>query len=104
MNISESKHYNQQVQLFPNPTEDLININVFEPIQSYSLIDMNGRIVKFKFLSELFSSKLKINISDLNSGLYTLSILLENNKTIAYTQNVTHNIKTNRLSILPGCI
>ena len=83
LNVSESRYYNQQVQLFPNPTEDYINVNAFEPIQSYSLIDMNGRIVKFKFVSKLFSSKLRINISDLDYGLYTLLIQLENNKTFA---------------------
>jgi len=44
---------------------------------------MNGRIVKFKFVSQLFSSKLRINISDLDSGIYTLLIQLENNKTVA---------------------
>jgi len=83
LNVSESRYYNQQLQLFPNPTEDYINVNAFEPIQSYSLIDMNGRIVKFKFVSQLFSSKLRINISDLDSGIYTLLIQLENNKTVA---------------------
>ena len=82
MNVSELRYYTQQVQLFPNPTADCLNVNVFEPIQSYSLVDMNGEIVKFEFVSQLFSSKLMINISDLDSGLYMLLIQLINNKIV----------------------
>lgn len=59
--------------IFPNPASDLINVNAGDLlINTIELTDMNGRVVKR--LNADNSSSLQINIQDLKTGLYMLSV------------------------------
>ena len=55
-----------------------MNINSLSAIKSVKFIDINGRIIKEIISHEINS---QINISDLNSGIYFISIETENGTT-----------------------
>jgi photosystem II stability/assembly factor-like uncharacterized protein len=56
-----------QISIFPNPTNELINVQSSELINSISLYDVNG-----KFILETQQSQ--IDVSRLSTGIYFLSI------------------------------
>jgi hypothetical protein len=69
-----------EVSIYPNPTSDYININSYSPNISVVIYDIAGRSV-------YTGTENKINVSNLESGLYTVVVLdLINSKT--YTQKV----------------
>lgn len=64
-----------ELKLFPNPVKDelALSINKEEKIVSYSIFDNSGNLVK----KGNFESKLneqKLNLSDLNKGIYLINI------------------------------
>ena len=81
--IDEVAPSNQLVQVYPNPTEDFLRVNAVENMKSYAVIDLSGRIIKVEPVSPSSDVELSVNISDLESGFYTLLIQLENNSTVA---------------------
>lgn len=68
----------KNIQIYPNPTNGLVNINAPDDFM-YKIIDATGK--------ELLSSSNKVNgsidLSNLNAGLYTL-VLNINNQTLNY--------------------
>jgi len=58
-----------KVNMFPNPAESELNINVVtgETIDNWRLVDLAGRILKSSSAS---NNSLKINVSDLSAGQY----------------------------------
>lgn len=84
LNLNELGQLDEHlIQVYPNPVQDILNINADECIKSYVLVDINGRIIKYKVVNQYFNSELNVNLSDVETGVYTLLIQLENNKTIA---------------------
>lgn len=63
-----------QFSVFPNPANDIVNVvnTLNNKLTSVTLTDMNGRTVKEVAVDNL--SKIQLNISDLNSGLYLMNI------------------------------
>jgi len=66
------------VQVFPNPTSSVINIQSARPIKYVELYDVSGKVVMRK--NELCSS---LNISSLSKGIYFLKTMLDNGMTIS---------------------
>ncbi len=66
------------IQLLPNPAYDMVEIKVPDN-QEYNirLLDLNGKLIQSW---RAFSSKIKLNISDLKEGVYLIS--LHNDKQI----------------------
>lgn len=66
-----------QINIYPNPTSDLISIDINQRYNKIEikLINLNGQV-------QMKSETNKIDISLLNSGIYYLYITLDNNKTI----------------------
>lgn len=62
---------NSSTTVFPNPATNVLNISTKEVIQSIEIYSVNGALVK------TVSTK-TIDISDLNNGMYILSVLTEN--------------------------
>lgn len=64
--------------VYPNPARDLVTIEGSNGsnIMSYKIVDLNGRIVKFK--ETINSTAAQINISDLQSGVYMMTINSDN--------------------------
>jgi hypothetical protein len=61
------------VNVFPNPTLDNLNITIEENIEQLSIYSINGRLVKT--INENVKS---INVSDLSEGMYVLVINTKN--------------------------
>ncbi len=56
------------LMIYPNPTDDFITISAEVELTSIVVLDVNGRIVKS------IPSQGKVNISDLNAGVYFIQI------------------------------
>ncbi|MDB3905334.1 T9SS type A sorting domain-containing protein [Crocinitomicaceae bacterium] len=69
LGIENISHEDITVDLFPNPTSHMININVPDRVKGCKklLIDGYGRILKETFLSAF-------DLSEMNSGIYFISI------------------------------
>lgn len=77
-NLSTISNLISNINIYPNPTENFLNIsnpNNVE-IKNISVVDINGRIVKNQ--SDSLS---QINVSDLNSGVYFVTIEAAEGKT-----------------------
>ena len=80
----EDHEPNYKAIIFPNPTEDVLNIrtNMFENV-TYTLYDVNGRLVLQDVLSQ---EQTPIQVSQLAPGAYSLTL-----------NNQTQNLKTFKL-------
>jgi hypothetical protein len=65
-----------ELVLFPNPTNDILNIEIDEVIQSVEVIDMLGRKVSVNV--DLKESK--VDVSNLEPGKYMIRIITANNR------------------------
>jgi hypothetical protein len=76
-NINESE--STDVYVSPNPTSGEIKVNINNKLQSnfdYELISLSGHIVKSSPIGfiDTYNQELKINISEVANGRYTLRI------------------------------
>ena len=61
------------LNVYPNPTTDVVNVTLEnKSINSVSISDLNGRIVKSKDYKNV--SNVSMNVSDLAAGVYMMSI------------------------------
>lgn len=65
-----------QLSVFPNPTSDIVNITNAVGLNAVQVMDINGRTVKSVNFNNV--SEASINISNLTSGVYMMSIASEN--------------------------
>ena len=72
--IDESSYLNARVQ--PNPSNGLFSIIVAASNWSYSILDMNGKLIKSESAS---ANKAEVNIEALEAGIYMLQISVEGN-------------------------
>jgi hypothetical protein len=68
LNINKNKKPSAQNILFPNPVDDILHINQTQKVIQVKLIDITGKLFYFK------PNGNQINISNLNSGIYTAII------------------------------
>lgn len=83
LSTAEIKDKNNEVQIYPNPFVDLINIVKIENVRAISIIDISGKLVKTvdKPSSQLY-------VKELNPGLYILKLEMKDG-----SQKVTKIIK-----------
>uniref|UniRef100_UPI00260F0B52 T9SS type A sorting domain-containing protein n=1 Tax=Flavobacterium sp. TaxID=239 RepID=UPI00260F0B52 len=62
--------------VFPNPSTDVFNVNSPSAFTSYTIMDINGRIVKTATMEA--STQTQINVVDLAPGAYILNVVSEN--------------------------
>jgi len=67
---------NNTVNVFPNPTASLINLNTSKTISSIEIYSLDGRIVNA--INQLNTSSLEVDLSALDTGIYLVSITFEN--------------------------
>ncbi len=60
-----------EVSLYPNPTNNILNINSVETVKSVTIIDINGRTV---LQNNINLNNPEINVAELNSGIYFVSV------------------------------
>ncbi|GFZ81812.1 hypothetical protein GCM10011531_10150 [Aquaticitalea lipolytica] len=71
--LSTEEFSQSRINVYPNPVKDILNIKSDIPnIESITITDLNGRIVKSINYNTV--SEVNCNISDLNSGIYFLRI------------------------------
>lgn len=78
--IFESKAM-AEYKMYPNPVEDVLNINDLNDVNKIEIFDITGKMVQSAIVE---SNRISVNISALNSGVYIVSF---------YTKN---GIKTNK--------
>lgn len=69
----ENSEYEMQLQLFPNPSDNVIMIDAYEKFKSYCVIDFTGKVLYYNLVTDN-----RIDISNLRSGIYLLR--LENHR------------------------
>ena len=67
------------ISLYPNPASEVITVNCDEKISSLEISDLTGNIVRTVKVNAL---EMKIQISDLNKGLYICNIVTESGSTM----------------------
>ena len=60
-----------KIEVYPNPTQEILNITINSNVSNANLSDINGKIIK-KF--SLLAGENKINISKINNQIYFLNI------------------------------
>lgn len=69
MQNSSVDNDNFDIQIFPNPVSDLLNVNSSEHIDRLEILDLNGRIIaQFSTMNK----EVQINVSALPKGIYLL--------------------------------
>jgi len=70
-----SESNSQNVLLYPNPTQDILNIKFTKNIGKSELriFDINGREVMYRLIIE--GSEIKIDIQSLSDGIYQILIV-----------------------------
>ena len=70
-NLGINEYDKIKMEVYPNPTVEILNITVNSNVSNATLLDVNGKTIK-KF--SLLAGENKINISDLDSQIYFLNI------------------------------
>lgn len=60
------------INLFPSPTNSLLNVQTDNVIENIEIFDMNGRIVLRK---ETNSNNVQLNVTDIKSGIYFIKVI-----------------------------
>jgi hypothetical protein len=71
--VNSEKNENDFITILPNPVSHILQVNSNIPMNSYSIITAQGRLVK-----EVDSNASAIDVSSLSEGLYFITIRLEN--------------------------
>jgi hypothetical protein len=76
--------YLDQIELYPNPTSDMLNIKVNRnaALLNLQIYDMNGKLV----FSKAAETTMSIDLKQLSKGIYLVS--LSNKKQIVYVSQV----------------
>lgn len=74
---SVNDFFAQNISLYPNPVSDIFNLSsTTSTIENITLTDLNGRTVKNINVNSLSSTE--VNISDLTSGMYFVTVQTDN--------------------------
>ncbi len=74
-NLTEIQESNNQISVFPNPMNDLLNISM-DNFASLFIMDATGKIV-------ISSDSKEVNTKDLNSGIYFLNVVTTEGKLLS---------------------
>lgn len=62
------------LKLYPNPADEYVMLSGTAIVQ-YSVFDVNGRLVNNQMVGQVEASDFRLDVSDLESGLYLISVL-----------------------------
>lgn len=65
----------ENLNIFPNPTKDILNITASEKISTVNIINMMGQIVKSVSVN---ANNANINVDDLSAGVYSVVVNSDN--------------------------
>jgi Secretion system C-terminal sorting domain len=69
INLKNDNFELANLKIFPNPASNFLEVSSSEKIDSYQIIDLQGKVI----LSDDFSTN-KIDITNLNSGIYFIKV------------------------------
>jgi ELWxxDGT repeat protein len=75
--LANSNFSNNEIQIYPNPTSDYLNINTSDNIKAVTVFDFLGKQV---LTQSIFANQTQIDLIDLISGIYFVKIESENGK------------------------
>ena len=71
-NVNIDENQISYLELFPNPANNLININLKNNlISNYEILDISGKVL----ISDSFLNETQINSSDLKNGIYIIRVV-----------------------------
>lgn len=73
-------------KLYPNPTSDVLQVELAEYIGASAQIDIfdqNGKLMSSELVAEISASATELNVSKLATGMYTVSIKVKDKKRVA---------------------
>jgi hypothetical protein len=68
-----------EAKAYPNPTNDVLNIELTENVNSVSIIGMDGKVISNTVINAQVGN---IDVSGLNSGMYFYEAISENGEVI----------------------
>lgn len=72
LSIEDGQSYEASVNVYPNPTTDILNITSdTQPFTAVDIVDLNGRLIKSL---EVDANNVTTNVQELKPGLYILNI------------------------------
>ena len=75
--FTEEYSVQNEILIYPNPTSGVIHVNYISDLDSYTLMDINGKVIlRNKNIAE------SIDLSFLNQGMYLISIKDKTGKSI----------------------
>lgn len=69
--VSSNKFYKLKVNMYPNPTSDILNIETSETLGNYIIYDVNGREIQ----KGLFGNNKQLNFKSINTGVYFVKVI-----------------------------
>jgi len=94
MKITESFHIDGTASIESDPLFNIENLNVQFRIDNQS--KENATIISIKNNTKLINWRCPFDISTLNDGIHTFSVICYDNKNLSNTQNITLNIEKPR--------
>lgn len=86
LEIGSTPDYLQNINIYPNPTTDIIYIEA-KNISLVEVIDVQGQIILSQ-KQELYDKKCRIDLTNCKNGIYIISITIDNQK---YIKKVVKN-------------
>ena len=74
----------EEVEIFPNPSSDVVNVNSTTPLQQYEIMDAQGKIICHQKLNN--ERLCNINVQSLTSGFYFIEFI--NNENLRFTKKI----------------
>ena len=68
--VSNEEFNNITVNVYPNPTNDIVNIETAESLFNYVVYDINGREIQ----NGMFGNNNQVNLQNVNSGVYFIKV------------------------------
>ncbi len=87
--LTDLNDINEEIKTFPNPVNDLLNIDTEIPFTKIEIINSLGQIVKTEELV-LNNNKTSINTKDLPEGFYLLNFTALNSQTLSKRFVISH--------------
>ena len=78
----ENNEIDNQLNVYPNPAHDQLNIQCDNNMQSIEIIDIMGRSVKS--VANIDGSTYSLNISNLSNAIYFVKVVDDNNQVLVH--------------------
>jgi hypothetical protein len=84
--INEHKSTNNQINFFPNPSNEYINIQSNLVFKSFAIVSNDGKLIKSGAMQPSLNKTYSIPLNKLQSGFYNL--ILTNTKNQTYHEKI----------------